>query len=414
MTQVFARQAAALEGLQQMDRFRRLMPRAGHDFSSNDYLGLSVSEELKEAAIAALGRGVPVGAGGSRLLRGNDAEHIQLEEEAAAFFGTEAALFMGGGFNANQAIFSALPQKGDLVLYDALIHASTHDGMRLGRAETRKFAHNDPKAAADEIAQWRALGGTGQIWIAIEAVYSMEGTLAPLTAMCALAVQEDAVLVVDEAHATGLFGTLGRGLAHGIAHRPKVLTLHTCGKALGASGALICGARVLIETLINRARGFIFATAPSPLNAALVRAGLRDLATNPERRQRAWDNTEHAQAEAARLCGLSGFESQILPVVLGKEGLCMAVAARLQRQGFDIRGIRPPTVPQGTARLRISITGSLTKSVITQMFERLAPELEGAVPQAYAQDAPALKTPVLKSPVLAGPVLSGPVLEGQT
>jgi 8-amino-7-oxononanoate synthase len=404
MMQAFARQQAALEGLRQADRFRRLIPRAGHDFSSNDYLGLSVSEVLKEAAVEALGRGVPVGAGGSRLLRGNDAEHIALEQEAAAFFGTEAALFMGGGFNANQAIFSALPQKGDLVLYDALIHASTHDGMRLGRAETRQFAHNDAKAAADEIAQWRRAGGCGQIWIAIEAVYSMEGTLAPLTAICALAVQEDAVLVVDEAHATGLFGALGRGLAHGIAHRPKVLTLHTCGKALGASGALICGARVLIETLINRARGFIFATAPSPLNAALVRAGLRDLATNPARRQRAWENIEHAQAEAARLCGLSGFESQILPVVLGKEALCMAVADRLQRQGFDIRGIRPPTVPQGTARVRISITGTLSKPVITDLFERLAPELEAgglevAVAQTTAVENPAVASPVLERQV---------------
>jgi 8-amino-7-oxononanoate synthase len=400
MPQAFARQAAALDDLRQMDRFRQLIPRAGHDFSSNDYLGLSVSEALKEAAVAALERGVAVGAGGSRLLRGNDAEHIALEQEAAAFFGSEAALFMGGGFNANQAIFSALPQKGDLVLYDALIHASTHDGMRLGRAETRKFAHNDPKAAADEIAQWRAMGGAGQIWIAIEAVYSMEGTLAPLTAMCALAVQEDAVLVVDEAHATGLFGALGRGLAHGIAHRPKVLTLHTCGKALGASGALICGARVLIETLINRARGFIFATAPSPLNAALVRAGLRDLATNPARRLRAWDNIEHAQAEAARLCGLRGYDSQILPVVLGKEALCMAVADRLQQQGFDIRGIRPPTVPKGTARLRISITGTLTKPVITELFERLAADLERVDLDGIAAHTTAVEAPAVASPVL--------------
>lgn len=400
MTQVFARQAAALKSLQQADRFRSLMPRAGHDFSSNDYLGLSVSEVLKEAAMEALARGVPVGAGGSRLLRGNDAEHIQLEQEAAAFFGTEAALFMGGGFNANQAIFSALPQKGDLVLYDALIHASTHDGMRLGRAETRKFGHNDPNAAAEEIAQWRASGGDGQIWIAIEAVYSMEGALAPLTAMCSLAVREDAVLVVDEAHATGLFGDLGRGLAHGIAHRPKVLTLHTCGKALGASGALICGAQVLIETLINRARGFIFATAPSPLNAALVRAGLRDLATNPARRQRAWENIEYAQAEAARLCGLSGFESQILPVILGKEGPCMAVASKLQRQGFDIRGIRPPTVPQGTARLRISITGTLIKPVITQLFERLVPELEGRDLDVTEAQTTTVEIAAMERPVL--------------
>ncbi|MGR3624398.1 8-amino-7-oxononanoate synthase [Pseudophaeobacter sp.] len=376
MTGAFPRHAAALETLQKRGRFRQLMPRAGHDFASNDYLGLAAGDLLKGAAIEAVARGVPVGAGGSRLLRGNDAEHCRLEDEAAAFFGTEAALFMGGGFNANQAIFSTLPQQGDLVLYDALIHASTHDGMRLGRAEARKFAHNDVKDAAAQISDWRASGGVGQIWIAIEAVYSMEGTLAPIAALAALAETQSAVLVVDEAHATGVFGDQGRGLAHGIAHRPWVLSLHTCGKALGVCGGLICGAQVLIETLINRARGFIFATAPSPLNAALVRVALEDLSNNPARRQRAWEGIEHAHAEAARLCGLVGFESQILPVVLGDDALCMLVAETLQGQSFDIRGIRPPTVPRGTARLRISLTGTLTKAVITEMFQGLAVELE--------------------------------------
>lgn len=376
MTQVFPRHATALEALQKRGRYRQLMPRAGHDFASNDYLGLAASDVLKEAVIEAVLRGVAVGAGGSRLLRGNDSEHIRLEEEAAAFFGSEATLFMGGGFIANQAIFATLPQQGDLVLYDALIHASTHDGMRLGRAETRKFSHNDPQDAAAQMAGWRAQGGTGQIWIAIEAVYSMEGTLAPIAAFSALAERENAVLVVDEAHATGIFGDLGRGLSHDIAHRPTVLALHTCGKALGASGALICGARVLVDTLINRARGFIFATAPSPLNAALVRAAMNELAINPVRRQQAWANIEHAHAEAARLCGRRGFESQILPVVLGEDRLCMQLAKTVQSQGFDVRGIRPPTVPRGTARLRISVTGGLTMPVITKMFEVLANELE--------------------------------------
>lgn len=376
MTGAFPRHASALETLQQRGRLRQLMPRVGHDFASNDYLGLAEGDLLRNAAIEAVARGVPVGAGGSRLLRGNDAEHSLLEQEAAAFFGSEAALFMGGGFNANQAIFSTLPQQGDLVLYDALIHASTHEGMRLGRAEQRKFAHGDVADAARQITLWRSEGGTGQVWIAVEAVYSMDGDLAPIEGLASLAQAEGAVLVVDEAHATGVFGDQGRGLAHGIAHHPWVLALHTCGKALGGSGGLICGARVLIDTLINRARGFIFATAPSPLNAALVRAALKDLQRNPGRRQQAWERIDHAQSEAARLCGLSGFQSQILPVVLGEDSLCMEVANSLQMHGFDIRGIRPPTVPRGTSRLRISVTGGLTKKVITEMFEVLALELE--------------------------------------
>ena len=378
MAGAFPRHEKSLEALRTRGRYRQLMPRDGHDFASNDYLGLAGSDVLRAAAADALARGVPVGAGGSRLLRGNDAEHQLLEAEAAEFFGTEAALFMGGGFNANQAIFSTLPQQGDLVLYDALIHASTHDGMRRGRAETRSFAHSDAEDAARALKAWRAEGGTGQVWIAVEAVYSMDGDLAPLEALMALADAEGAVLVVDEAHSTGVFGDLGRGLAHEIAHRPNVLSLHTCGKALGASGALICGQRVLIETLINKARGFIFATAPSPLNAALVRAALQELQQNPGRREQAWQGITHAQGEAKRLCGLDGFQSQILPVVIGDDKRTMSLASAMQTRGYDIRGIRPPTVPRGTSRLRLSITLNTGAGVITRMFEDLAREMESA------------------------------------
>ncbi|WP_323784418.1 aminotransferase class I/II-fold pyridoxal phosphate-dependent enzyme, partial [Leisingera sp.] len=252
------------------------------------------------------------------------------------------------------------------------------DGMRLGRAETRSFDHGDAADAGQVLRDWRAGGGTGQVWIAVEAVYSMDGDLAPLDALMALADADGAVLVVDEAHSSGLFGDLGRGLAHGIAHRPNVLSLHTCGKALGASGALICGQRVLVETLINKARGFIFATAPSPLNAALVRAALQELQQNPARRDQAWQGITHAQAEARRLCGLEGFQSQILPVVIGDDKRTMALASAMQAQGYDIRGIRPPTVPRGTARLRLSITLNTGAEVITAMFEDLARELEAS------------------------------------
>ncbi|AUQ69791.1 8-amino-7-oxononanoate synthase [Phaeobacter inhibens] len=376
MAGAFPRHETSLEALRNRGRYRQLMPRDGHDFASNDYLGLAGSDVLRAAAADALARGVPVGAGGSRLLRGNDAEHQLLEAEAAAFFGAEAALFMGGGFNANQAIFSTLPQQGDLVLYDALIHASTHDGVRLGRAETRSFAHGDVEDAARVLTAWRTEGGIGQVWIAVEAVYSMDGDLAPLDALMALCDADGAVLVVDEAHSSGVFGDLGRGLAHGIAHRPNVLSLHTCGKALGASGALICGQRVLIETLINKARGFIFATAPSPLNAALVRAALAELQQNTGRREQAWQGITHAQAEAKRLCGLDGYHSQILPVVIGDDKRTMALAAAMQGHGYDIRGIRPPTVPRGTSRLRLSMTLNTGAQVITRMFEDLAREME--------------------------------------
>jgi 8-amino-7-oxononanoate synthase len=367
----FPRHAQALAALADRGRLRTLAPRLGHDFASNDYLGLAGSDVLRNAARAALDRGVAVGAGGSRLLRGNDAEHEALEALAALHFGTDRALFMGGGFAANQAIFASLPMPDDLVLYDALIHASAHDGMRLGRAETQPFAHNDANDAQAQITAWRAKGGKGRVWLAIESLYSMGGDFAPLADFAALATAQDAVLVVDEAHATGLYGPTGRGLTEGMGSAANLLTLHTCGKALGVSGALICGAASLIDTLINKARGFIYATAPSPLNAALVAAALAHLDANPQRRLAALALVNHAHQQAAHH-GFAGFNSQILPVLLGTDQRVMQTAATLQQRGYDIRGIRPPTVPRGTARLRISITLNTSADVITEMFADLA------------------------------------------
>ncbi|WP_170430293.1 8-amino-7-oxononanoate synthase [Ruegeria arenilitoris] len=360
-----------LETLDARHRRRALAPRRGLDFASNDYLGLADSPLLHRAAQKALERGVPLGSGGSRLLRGNHPEHEALEEEAAAFFGTEAALFMGGGFQANQAIFSTLPAAGDLILYDDLVHASAHEGMRTGRAETRSFAHNDVADARRVLADWQVTGGSGQVWIAVESVYSMEGDIAPLTALSDLAVEHGAILVVDEAHATGVFGPNGKGLAHGLT--ADVLTLHTCGKGLGVAGGLICGPRVMIDALINRARPFIFATAPSPFNAALVRAVLDQLQADTSLTNAATARLHLVHAEARRTgVPQDVLNSQIVPVILGDEARTMQMAASLQAQGFDVRGIRPPTVPRGTSRLRISVTGNVTNADISALFETLA------------------------------------------
>lgn len=352
-----------LETLGARHRRRVLTPRRGLDFASNDYLGLSESAWLQGAAQKAMDRGVPLGSGGSRLLRGNHPEHEALE--------AEAALFIGGGFQANQAIFSTLPAAGDLILYDDLVHASAHEGMRIGRADTRAFAHNDVADARRVIADWLSAGGSGQIWIAVESVYSMEGDIAPLDALSGLAVEYGAVLVVDEAHATGVFGPHGKGLAHGL--KAEVLTLHTCGKGLGVAGGLICGPRVMIDALINRARPFIFATAPSPFNAALVRAVLAHLQLDTGLTDAANARMHHAHAEARRN-GVSpgALNSQIIPVILGDEAHTMQTAVALQSQGFDVRGIRPPTVPRGTSRLRVSVTGNVSQTNITALFETLA------------------------------------------
>lgn len=373
---LFASYDSALDSLKSRGRYRSLLSRSGYDFSSNDYLGLAASQTLRAAAHAALERGVSLGAGGSRLLRGNAEEHELLEKEAAHFFGAERALFMGGGFIANNAIFSTLPRQEDLILYDELIHASTHDGMKLGRAHTMAFAHNDVSDAEDKIKHWKNQGGAGRIWLSVESVYSMDGDLAPIEDLVSLARHFDAMLIIDEAHATGLYGRHGRGLSHDFAGADTVLTLHTCGKSLGVSGALICGAAPLIETLINKARSFIYATAPSPLNAALVRASLNDLKDNMDRQKAAHDLIAHAHKEASRTCGLSDLNSQIIPVIIGDDKKTMALASRLQDKGFDVRGIRPPTVPRGTSRLRISITLNVTAEIISELFETLAREKE--------------------------------------
>jgi 8-amino-7-oxononanoate synthase len=347
-------------------RTRSLIGRAGRDFASNDYLGLSGSDVLRAAIAEALERGVAIGAGGSRLLRGNDPEHEALEAEAAAFFGSEAALWFSTGFAANSAIFSTLPAGRDLIVYDALIHASAHEGMKLGRATTVAAAHNDPQAFADAIAAWRADGNTGRAWIAVESLYSMDGDKAPLAELAALADREDAFLIVDEAHATGVFGPDGRGLAADLEGRENVITLRTCGKALGTEGALVCCPRPLADTLVNKARGFIFSTAPSPLMAAATRASLRLLVTEPERRQRLHDLIAHA----ATVLPPTG--SQIVPVIIGDDARTMAVAAAVQAAGYDVRGIRPPTVPPGTSRLRVSLTLNVTPADVTGLAAAIA------------------------------------------
>ena len=352
-------------------RLRALTPRRGIDVSSNDYLALASSPRLAGAVAAAVARGVPVGSGGSRLLRGNHEEHEALEAEAAAFFGAGAALFFSSGYTANATLFATLPQRGDLVVHDALIHASAHEGMRLGRATCVSAAHNDADAFGDAITGWRQTGGTGRPWIAVESLYSMDGDRAPLEALAAVAERHDAMLLIDEAHATGVFGADGRGLAHELDGHENVITLRTCGKAMGCEGALVCAPMVVRDFLVNRGRGFIFSTAPSPLMASAVRESLRILADEPGRRDDLRTLVAAAERALAR-CGVAPTGSQILPLVLGDEARTMRVAATVQAAGFDVRGIRPPTVPRGTSRLRVSLTLNLTPVDIDALAEAIA------------------------------------------
>ncbi|MES2045797.1 MAG: 8-amino-7-oxononanoate synthase [Pseudomonadota bacterium] len=363
-------QHSDLRQLAARDRLRRLQPRTGIDFSSNDYLGLANAPRLRDAVTQALARGVAIGSGGSRLLRGNDPEHEALEAEAAALFGSETALFFSSGYAANTALLATLPQRGDLVVHDALVHASAHEGMRLGRAEHVAAPHNDAGAVDDAIAAWRRGGATGRAWIAVESLYSMDGDRAPLADLAAVAARHEAMLLVDEAHATGVFGERGRGLAADLEGRENVITLRTCGKALGCEGALLCGSRTARDFLVNRGRGFIFSTAPSPLIASAVREALRILADEPERRTRLAALIAFAERALAP-CGVAPTGSQILPLVVGEDAPTMRIAAALQEAGFDVRGIRPPTVPAGTARLRISLTLNVAQADITALADTI-------------------------------------------
>lgn len=365
-----------LAALARRDRLRALSPRHGADFSSNDYLALSDDPDMRRALVEALERGVPFGAGGSRLLRGNHAEHERLESEAAAFFGTERALYFGSGYMANFALFSLLPQADDLVVYDELVHASCHEGMRAGRARCVAVAHRDAGAVDDAIRAWRRDGGKGQAWIAVESLYSMDGDIAPLAELVAIAEAHQAMLMVDEAHATGVLGPGGRGLAADYEGRENLISLHTCGKALGAVGALVCAPRLVIDFLINRSRPFIFATAPPPLMAVAVGEALRIVQRQPERRERLQRLVAFANRELAARCGITGSGSQILPVIVGGEARAMELAARLQAAGYDIRGIRPPTVPQGSSRLRIALTLRVDEATTSAMLDTLAEAME--------------------------------------
>ena len=368
-----------LKALAERGRHRRLIAREGRDFASNDYLGLSRDPVIAQAVADAIARGVPVGSGGSRLLRGYAPEHEALEDKAACFFGSESALYFSTGFAANTALFATLPQKGDLILADELIHASVHDGLRMARAEHRLARHNDVDAFRAAIRDWRVGGGKGRVWIAFETLYSMDGDIAPVADFAELARTEDAWLLLDEAHATGVYDHQGRGLGAALEGQDNVVSLHTCGKALGVEGALVCAPAVIKDYLINRARPFIFSTAPSPLMAVAVAAALDRIAAGDDLRERLSALRTHADRTICARFGLPPSSSQIIPVILGDDKRTMRVAGALQAAGFDVRGIRPPTVPRGTSRLRLSLTLNVDEDDISALADAMAEAMQDAL-----------------------------------
>lgn len=355
-----------LNSLSQSSQRRQLRICDGLSFSSNDYLGLANSSALLKTAQKAIDEAIPIGSGGSRLLSGNHEQHIALETEAAVFFKAQSALYFANGYAANIAVLSTLPQKGDMIFYDNLIHASSHDGMRLARCDAQSFAHNDMQDLQNKVKAWRAENPNNNIWIAFETYYSMDGDIAPIDAIADLANEYDAIMVIDEAHACGVFGPDGRGLAAHLDGLDNAIILRTCGKAMGCEGALLCLPSIAKEFLINRARHFIFSTAPSPLIAHIVRAALRIMEEQPERREALMDLCNYA-SEILSPFGAITHGGPIIPIIIGDAKRTVDIAIKLQDAGFDVRAIRPPTVAEGSSRLRICISLNIDRADIDKL-----------------------------------------------
>ncbi|MFT3866050.1 MAG: 8-amino-7-oxononanoate synthase [Solirubrobacterales bacterium] len=357
--------AAALEELRERGLHRRLRliegpqgPRVTLDgrqvllLCSNDYLGLAADQRVREAAAeAALRWGA--GSGASRLISGNMALHAELEEALAAFKGYERALLFGSGYLANNGTIAALAGPGEVVFSDALNHASIIDGCRLARAETVVYRHNDVEHLGSLL---RGASGRPAL-IVTDGVFSMDGDVAPLAELLELARRHGARLMVDEAHATGALGPGGRGAvaAAGLSGEVDVV-MGTMGKALGSYGAYVCASAEIVDYLVNRARSFVFSTAPPPPVVGAARAALGVLEAEPERVDALLANARVLrEALAAEGLLATASTTQIVPIEIGEAEPTMTLCERALERGVFAQGIRPPTVPEGSSRLRFTV-----------------------------------------------------------
>jgi glycine C-acetyltransferase/8-amino-7-oxononanoate synthase len=341
---------------------------------SNNYLGLAGHPALLEAAAAATYR-YGVGSGASRLVSGTLPPHTQLEERLAAFKGTEAALLFNSGFSANTGILQGLFGPDDVIFSDELNHASLIDGCRLSRARTVVYPHGDT-AALEALMSREAQLRRGRWLIVTDGVFSMDGDIAPLPALCVLKERFDALLMVDDAHGTGVLGATGRGTGEQLGCLGRIdLQMGTLGKALGCAGAYLAAPRVIIDTLINHSRPFIFSTSlpPAVPAAALAALDLVESAAGAQLRERLRDNLA-LFAGRLRAAGLDLLTSatQIVPVLVGEPAPTMAITRRLLADGIFLQGIRPPTVPNGTCRLRATVMASHQPQDLTRAAERIA------------------------------------------
>jgi len=364
-----------LEALRAADQLRDLAIPTGIQLGSNDYLGLSTHPRLKAAIRRALEEDERVSSTGSRLLSGNHERWESLEAEFARFIGADAALYFPSGYLANIGLLSALLRRGDVVFSDAANHASLIDGIRLSHARRIIVPHLDMDFLEHALSHEDSGVGErfGQRIVVVERIFSMEGDIAPLDALLRLCERYGAWLIVDEAHSTGVLTAIERS-AHLLA------TIHTCGKALASMGAFVAGSHTLRDFLINRARTFIFTTALPPYCAAHVHEAISLAADANDERRHLFNLGQYLRDRLRALGFDTGrSESQIIPLVLGSNDAALRLAGALSSSGFAVRAVRPPTVPAGTSRIRISLNAALSIADIDLLLSALVAARETEV-----------------------------------
>ena len=357
------------------------------NFSSNDYLGLAAEPALA-AGMCAAAQAAGAGSGASHLVTGHGPEHAALERELAEFTGRACALLFSTGYMANLGVVMALAGRDDLVLEDRLNHASLLDAALLSRAKLERYGHADATAAAQRLAALDDASPSRTALIVTDGVFSMDGDLAPLPALAATASRHEAWLVVDDAHGLGVLGEQGGGVLehHGLDAAAVPVLVGTLGKAFGSFGAFVAGDADLVEWLVQRARTYIYTTAlPEPV-AAATRAALRIVRAEPQRRARLRELVQRWRSGAARHA-LPVLESStpIQPVLAGGAARCLAISAQLREQGYWVTAIRPPTVPRGAARLRVTLSAAHSDADIDGLVAALARAFDAT--QALAEPA---------------------------
>ncbi len=335
-------------------------------FSSNNYLGLANDKRLIYAAETILHE-FGVGSSGSRLTTGNTDWHQKLEEKIATYKQTEAALLFSSGYLANVGVLSSLPEQGDVILSDALNHASIIDGCRLSKADTVIYNHVDMKDLEEKLKETQVYQ---RRFIVTDGVFSMDGTIAPLDQIIALAKHYHSYVIVDDAHATGVLGENGKGTSEYFSVNPDVV-IGTLSKAIGTEGGFVTGSRVLIDFLRNHARSFIFQTAISPSICAASYAALEIIEQSHERRQRLLSNAKRIKTSLEEMgYSVKGDEgTPIIPVLIGDPHKALSFAERLQEKGVFAPAIRPPTVPIGESRIRLTVTADHSSKEIDYLLK---------------------------------------------